>query len=241
MKQALNNLIDLQKVDTELQHLEEQKGDLPQQVQKLKDELSRLKENFETQNSNLTETKRMKLHWEGELESLLQNLKKHQDQLYSVTTNREYDAITTEIDTIKEKINEAETEIIELMEQEDSLTAEVEDLGTQIETHEESLGGKEKILNEKIKATEASYKDWAGQREQIVAQLRKPILYQYERIRRVKGNTAVVTINKYACSACFSGIPPQKVLEVKEMNQLHLCESCGRILVSYDRREPVTS
>ena len=148
MKQALNNLIDLQKVDTELQHLEEQKGDLPQQVQKLKDELSRLKEDFETQNSNLTETKRLKLHWEGELEALLQNLKKHQDQLYSVTTNREYDAITTEIDTIKEKISEAETLIIELMEQEDSLTTEVEDLRVQIETHEESLGGKEKILNE---------------------------------------------------------------------------------------------
>ncbi|MCG8607258.1 C4-type zinc ribbon domain-containing protein [bacterium] len=239
MKEDLQRLIDLQKVDTELDDLEEQKGDLPQVVQKLKEELVGFRETYREKSDLLTEAKRLKLHWEGELQSLQEALRKHQDQLYSVTTNREYDAITIEIDTLKEKVSDAETQILELIEKEELLTEEIESLAGQIESREESLTSKEQDLNTKINANEALCQSLENNRREIVGQLNKPILYQYERIRKVKGNTAVVGIKKYTCGGCFAAIPPQRALEVRHMNQLILCESCGRILVDYNSKKAV--
>ncbi|MFQ5772069.1 MAG: zinc ribbon domain-containing protein, partial [bacterium] len=113
MKNILYNLIALQEVDNELQALEDLKGNLPQQVKELQEEVTVLKSKFEKQKNDLEEMRRTKLHWERELTDLQNKLKKYQDQLYSVTTNRQYDAITVEIDDIKEKISEAETKIID--------------------------------------------------------------------------------------------------------------------------------
>jgi predicted nucleic acid-binding Zn-ribbon protein len=239
LKEVLQRLIDLQKVDAELDELEEQKGDLPQQVQRLKEELAGFKESHQAKSDELIEAKRLKLHSEGELQSLQESLKKHQDQLYSVTTNREYDAITIEIDTLKEKISDAETQILELLEKEETLTEEIASLAGQIESREESLESKEEDLNTKISANEALCQSLENNRQEIVGHLKKQILYQYERIRKVKGNTAVVGIKKYTCEGCFAAIPPQRALEVRHMNQLILCESCGRILVHHNSKEAV--
>ena len=53
----------------------------------------------------------------------------------------------------------------------------------------------------------------------------------YERIRVAKKGMAVAYCNGGVCSGCFSFIPPQKVVEIRNMKRLYHCESCGRILV----------
>ncbi len=223
-------------MDGALQALEDLKGDLPQRVMKLKQELDVLKSDHETKNIDLAESKQMQLHLEGENTDLEEKLHKYQDQLYAVTTNREYDAITVEIDTIQEKVSDVDTQILELIDKEKNLSEDIIKSISQIEMLEENLKMSEQKLNKKIKITESEYKDWKKKRSELISQIRKPVLYQYERIRKVKGKTAVVEINKYICGGCFSTIPPQKVVEVRNMDQLILCESCGRILVGKNNR-----
>jgi predicted nucleic acid-binding Zn-ribbon protein len=54
---------------------------------------------------------------------------------------------------------------------------------------------------------------------------------QYERIAKAKEGIAVAPIKKSSCGGCFSAIPPQKIVEIRELNRLFTCEYCGRILV----------
>ncbi|MFQ5637030.1 MAG: zinc ribbon domain-containing protein [bacterium] len=231
MRDNLLHLIELQSVDKELRALEALKGDLPQQVKNLETELNGFKDEHDKLRNEFQEVVKTKLHLEGELKVFQAHLKKYQEQLYSVTSNREYDAITVEIDSMQEKIDEAETQIIELLEQEEQLKKQVDKLASEIETYEGELQQKEAELSEKIKATENEYQVWENKRKNIASLLNKPILYQYERIRKVRGETSVVSVNKYACGGCFTTIPPQKVMEIKHMDQLIICESCGRILI----------
>jgi hypothetical protein len=232
-------LIELQKVDNELQTLEELKGDLPQKVKQLQNELHAIKQNHQTCKKELEETRRLKLHGEGEIKDFQEKQNKYREQLYAVKSNREYDAITLELDAVKEKIDQAETQVLELMDREQNLTANLQNLDSQVALLTENLTVKEKELQEKIAKTEDDYRLWQKKRQELIVNIKKPILSTYERIRRVRGKNTVVEINKYACGGCHSAIPPQKAVEIRNMDQLILCESCGRILVYKNEPEPV--
>ncbi|MCZ6820456.1 MAG: C4-type zinc ribbon domain-containing protein [Calditrichaeota bacterium] len=241
MKGNLTGLVDLQKVDKELQALEALKGDLPQQVGKLRNELNVAKETYGSQRNELTEIKKTKALREVELQDFQEKAKKYREQLYAVTSNREYDAITTEIDAVDAKISDVEDEVLQFIEDEEILEQELANAEPEITALEENLDKTEKELNEKIQATEKEYEAFRRQRDEISESVERRVLYQYERIRKGIGNSVVAEIMNNACGSCFSSIPPQKQLEVRTMTQLIFCESCGRILVYTRKREAVAS
>lgn len=241
MKGNLTGLVDLQKVDKELQALEALKGDLPQQVGKLRNELNAAKETYGSQRNELTEIKKKKALREVELQDFQGKAKKYREQLYAVTSNREYDAITTEIDAVDAKISDVEDEVLQFIEDEEILEQELANAEPEITALEENLDKTEKELNEKIQATEKEYEAFRRQRDEISESVERRVLYQYERIRKGIGNSVVAEIMNNACGSCFSSIPPQKQLEVRTMTQLIFCESCGRILVYTRKREAVAS
>ena len=241
MKGNLTGLVDLQKVDKELQALEALKGDLPQQVGKLRNELNATKETYGSQRNELTEIKKTKALREVELQDFQVKAKKYREQLYAVTSNREYDAITTEIDAVDAKISDVEDEVLQFIEDEEILEQELANAEPEITALEENLDKTEKELNEKIQATEKEYEAFRRQRDEISESVERRVLYQYERIRKGIGNSVVAEIMNNACGSCFSSIPPQKQLEVRTMTQLIFCESCGRILVYTRKREAVAS
>lgn len=241
MKETLSGLIELQNVDQELQALDELKGDLPQRVEQIKRKLDAGREELESLKSELTEVKKTHALRESDLNGLQDKLNKSREQLYAVTSNREYDAITVEIDTIKEKISQAEDEILEMIEREEQISARVNELQPQLSEFEQELADRQKELEQKIQATENEYQAYLKQREQLLETIKRPALYQYERIRKGLGNSAVATVQSSACSACFSSLPPQKIVEIKMMNRLIHCESCGRILVYSEVQNAMTN
>ncbi|RMD89077.1 MAG: hypothetical protein D6813_11180 [Calditrichaeota bacterium] len=239
MKNLIRRLIELQNIDNELQALEAVKGDLPQQVEQLQRELNEYQEQLKTLEKEQEELKKARLHWEGEVKVLEQQLDKYQNQLYSVKTNREYDAISVEIDNTREKLDEVETKILEAMNRDEQLNPEIEAQKKKIEDLQKKLEMKEKELSDKVKETESEWKALEKRRSEIINQISKPVLFQYERIRKAKGGLAVVEVENYACKGCYAAIPPQRVLEIRSMDRLIVCESCGRILVHKDAQEAV--
>lgn len=241
MKSNLLDLIELQKIDNELQTLEELKGDLPQKVKEIREELNSISQTTDAQKKELEETKRQRFHWDGELKVFEDKLNKYREQLYAVKSNREYDAMTVEIETIEQKIDETETKILELIVNEEKVTEALKNLESQLALINENLILKEQELQQKISKTEDEFKQWQTKRGQLLPHVRKPILSTYERIRKVRGRSTVVELSKYACAGCHSAIPPQKAMEIRTMDQLILCESCGRILVYHNENEVVTT
>ena len=75
---------------------------------------------------------------------------------------------------------------------------------------------------------EAALQDRRGK---IVRKITPRILSSYERIRKAKNGTAVAPVIRNACGGCFKSLPPQRILEIRQMDRMYLCEVCGRILV----------
>jgi len=61
------------------------------------------------------------------------------------------------------------------------------------------------------------------------------ILSAFKRIRKnARNGLAVVAVERDACSGCFSKVPPQRQLDIRQRKKIIVCENCGRLLVDHD-------
>lgn len=236
----LYKLIKLQKIDKKLMDLESFKGDLPEQVNELRDNLENLNTRLANAREDFENTQKMKRDYQADIDSLTEKLNKFKEQIYSVKTNKEYDAITTEIENIEHQLDELELKFIELLENEEKQNESILQLEKSVSDVSENLKIKEAELREKLSKTESEEKMLYSKRKDAVANLDYKLISTYDRIRKGKDGIALATIENYNCTSCYTTLPAQTAVEVRKMNRIISCEVCGRILVyENSRAEPV--
>jgi predicted nucleic acid-binding Zn-ribbon protein len=229
----------LQKIDDQLDELEELRGDLPNTVRDLEEKINSIKDEIETKGKEQKDSLKKRGQNEDEVEKLKENQKKFKAQLYQVRNNKEYDALTKEIDHTEEQISKLESENDSLADRSKSLTQEIEDINPRLEELKKELKDKEADLKEIVKANEKEESKLLSERKKIEGEVKKADLSIYTRIRKAKKGKAVVTIRRSACSGCHNIVPSQRQLEIRRNNRLFFCEYCGRILVSSEIADEV--
>ncbi|HMN48382.1 MAG TPA: C4-type zinc ribbon domain-containing protein [Ignavibacteriaceae bacterium] len=239
MYNRLKILYQLQLVDDQLDQLEELRGDLPSMVRTLETRINELKEEIRVKETEQKESVEKRTQNEEEIEKLKESQKKFKAQLYQVRNNKEYDALTKEIDHSDEQISKLEAENDALADLSKSLTAQIEEVKPQLDELIIELKEKEADLKEIIKVNEKEESKLLEERKKIEDQVKKPDLSVYTRIRKAKKGKAVATIKRSACSGCHNIVPSQRQLEIRKNNKIFTCEYCGRILVSQEIADEV--
>lgn len=234
MKDTLKYLIELQEIDRQLFEIEEKKGSLPQQVEKLESEAGDLRSELETTKESLEENQKELTGIKGGLMDSAEKIKKYQDQLYLVNTNREYDALTNEIETEKSKMAESESRQLELEEAIEKLEETINSSEEQTSAFAEKLEANRDELKEKSDLTDAHQLELEKAREELVPKVRERYLRKYNRILQAR-RRAVVPVDRSACSGCHKQLSPQTIYEIQQMDQMIECENCGRILVHLEK------
>ena len=231
MKKIVKQLIDLQRIDSKFDALQLQKGDLPFMIDEAENDLEHKVTTKKELEDNIQKGEADRRMFQMEIEAGNEKLKQYEEQLYKVQTNKEYDAISLEIDTKKMEIKELENKILQSLEDEEELKKNIAELESDIKKLEEQLTDYRKELAEIVQHTEAEEARLKKERQDIVTNIDRRYQSQYDRIRKAKGGLAVVPIKKSSCGGCYSAVPPQKIVEIREMNRLYTCEYCGRILI----------
>lgn len=236
MQKTLNALIELQKVDNRLDELMEERGDLPQIVNELKEKLKSVNDKHEAYEAEVKAAKARIMELELLIAESKEKLDKYNNQLYQVKTNKEYDAITTEIETVQEAQKGYENEI-------KTVNAQIEEKGSVISELETELSRIEKELAENQVELDASMEKTAEEegnlnknRKKIIKDLSQQVLKTYETIRQAREGKGIAMVVNGTCGGCFSYIPPQKIVEVRKMKKIFECEACGRILIWNDKQ-----
>ena len=231
MQQVLMHLVKLQELDSQLKQLESLKGDLPNQVSRLNDELKSAEANMQDNDEKLKAYQKERGMTEMEIKALEGKQTKYQTQLFNVKNNREYDAVTQEIENVKMEIGKKEGRLLELMDIEEETKELLKTVQEDIEKLEQRFDEKNKELKKRMANTEKDEAALHDQREKLLRKLEKRIVGTYDRIRKAKNGFAVVPVIRNACGGCFKTLPPQRIFEIRQMNRIYLCEVCGRILV----------
>lgn len=232
MKESLLRLLDLQHIDSEIDNLRRSQKEFPIRIAEIERVMGEARQQIEQKKGTLVDLEKNRRFLEGELELITVDLKKHQDRLNEVKTNREYDALQHEIEALQSRIDEHETGILEGIEQNEDLEAR---LGEEEEIHKEQETeqlGEIRGLKSQLDSVEGDIQERESRRKAIEEQIERRALSAYTRIRAVvKGGVAVVKVLKGSCGGCYRQLAPQRRVEVRAQERVIRCENCGRIVV----------
>lgn len=230
MQATIQNLVNLQSIDNKLSEIEMLRGDLPKQVESLKAELTELEDEITSDKNSIEAFNKEKSDITNEQALNKEKLTKFQDQLYKATSNKEYEATSSQIEFCEQEIDRIKMRIIEIdtkvMEMEEGMKPKVEKLTALQGDYQE----RENELNVKINETSKEEDELKERRQITLGKIRKDVVNKYERIRKAKNGIAVAPIVKSSCGGCFNQIPPQIIIELKKKDMIRTCEYCGRII-----------
>jgi len=232
LKEKLRNLYLLQLIDSHLDELEEMKGDLPSEVNALETQLGELEEKIEELEKTMKGAFSGRNEADSDIVGLREKLEKYKQQQYAVRNNREYDALTREMDAATEAISRLEKQMEGLEGKASVARSDIEAAKREMEELEKLLEEKRTALAEVSKATEEEELRYSHEREKLAVRIGKGDLKAYDRIRKAKRGRAIVPVKRGACGGCYNRVPPQRLVELRQNTKIYTCERCGRMLVS---------
>lgn len=233
MQEKILALYELQKIDSRIDGINKVKGELPLEVQDLEDEMTGLKTRIDHISGEIEELNTLTKQRKREVDQAKILIGNYKEQQNNVRNNREFDAITKEIEYQELEIELAEKRLKEYaagikakklqLEEAEQVVAE---RGADLEAKKNELCGIEAETAPQVAQFEA-------EADRAKAKIDERLLAAYERIRRnVRNGLAVVTVRRDACGGCFNRIPPQRQVDIRQGKKIIICEYCGRILVA---------
>ena len=232
MLKELTLLIEIQEIDNQLKALDDEKGDLPEQLQRLEAKLEQAASKINSTKTELQSLEDERKRCESILVETRARYKKSQATIYSVKTTREYDAISSEIEIATDEINDREYRILVITEKNVDLKETLKTQEADYDLIRLEQKERDTEMEERIRESGDQENKLSVERNQLAVQLKKPVIGHYDRIRKIRDGTGVSHLVGDACSFCYSQVPPQRKAEIKKMTEMIICEVCGCILVS---------
>jgi uncharacterized protein len=231
LTEQLALLIELQKTESAAGRIQVRKRDLPLQMEELEKQFNTLCAVVEAQREQLEALRKHRREKDSQLQTSQETLKRTRERLFDVKTNKEYQSILKEIETLEGKNSRMEDEIISLLD-------ELDHLETAVKAKEGELNDS-RLRFEEQKAKLTMELDSLA--EELTVSLRKSdelkgkvsadLLRKYEQIKGIGRGLAVVSVWKEVCGGCHMSIPPQLYNELqKSKTTLHTCPNCNRIV-----------
>lgn len=235
IEKKLIALYNLQLIDSQVDRIRIIRGELPLEVQDLEDEIAGLETRVETFQQEIQNWENIIKERDIAIKDSQTLIKKYQDQQMNVRNNREYDALTKEVEFQSLEIKLAEKKSAEAKMALDVKKDEIERFMKMLQDKKNDLEIKKNELDDIIAETEKEENDLISQSEQNREFIEERLITAYSRIRKnARNGLAVVQIERDACGGCFNKIPPQHQLDIRMHKKIIVCEYCGRILVDDD-------
>src|SRR5688572_318453 len=233
----LEALLNLQNIDSQLDEIKQVRGDLPEEVRDLEDEIAGYQvrvQKFDEEIQNLNDTIASRKQAIKDSEGLI---RKYEEQQQNVRNNREFDAITKEIELQKLEIQISEKKIRESLYQIDQKGQEIAGTKQRLEERLKDLNSKNGELQVIISESEEDERKLMEERGQAEKAIEDRLIMAYTRIRgNVRNGLAVVTVKRDACGGCFNTVPPQRQADIASHKKIIVCEHCGRIFADVETR-----
>ena len=228
----LLSLYHLQCIYSEIDRIRIERGELPNEVRNLEDEIegkktriSKFQEEIKEMNEKISvETNKIQ-----ESHALIS---RYEEQQNNVRNNREYESLAKEIEYQSVEIQNSEKKISKVQANVEIKMEEIKVLETELKEKGEILSQKKSELDGLIAEHEEKEAELMQKAEVFKEKIEPRLLTAFERIRKnARNGLAIVQISRDACGGCFSTIPPQRQLDIRLHKKIIVCEACGRIFI----------
>jgi hypothetical protein len=235
VERKLVALYTLQQIDSKIDRIRIVRGELPEAVQDLEDEVAGLETRIENYNADLKKFNTDVTNYKIKIKETQALIKKYEEQQNQVRNSREYDSLTKETEYQSLEIQLCEKRIKDATIKMEDIKAGLEATEKKLAERKNDLVVKQSELNSIVEETEKEEEELVAKSKESEALIEERLLNAYKRIRKgARNGLAVVEIKRDACGGCFNKIPPQHQLDIRIHKKIIVCEYCGRILVDQD-------
>ncbi len=234
METHIHKIAVLAFIDQRLDELKEDFGDLPLKIKAAETKVNDLKAMYDETDEILKDIRTFCAASKITLVELKEKEEKLAKQQFLVRNNKEFDAITSEIETIRKEHENLSDKLRTEGVKQENLTRIIEEQKSNYEKAAEEFGK----INEEMNILSGDQNEELNElnriREKVENLIDEINLKKYNRVRTYHSDAAV-NVKRNSCKGCFSAVPPQTIVEVRNnLNTIYFCENCGRILVPED-------
>ncbi len=236
MREEIARLMDLQVLDRQLKELELSLADVAGRVEQLRaetdknqTELQRLTE--EDQQASAARKRIEKDLAEGEA-----RIRNKRMRLNLVRTDKELQAVTTEVESLKETNQRLESELAALNESVGVRAASIKELGEIVANGRAELAAAEKEIADRVESLKSAITTQRAERDKAADGIDRALLSRYTMLFQRRAGVAIAVVKPLAkdgkCSGCQRLLPPQLYNEIQKPKQVQIysCPNCQRIL-----------
>ena len=233
----LESLIALQQIDLQISEQNRAKEEFPATIAELQKAIQKAQAALD----GLTKKQQAVLNEKKTIEEKISlakaSLDKSQDLLNSIKTNREYDAVHTQIENFKQVVSGGDARLKTFDQDAQQLQQAIEAAQANLDNIKAENDPKIAEITAKVDVIDAAVNEAVAQRDAVVAKIPKALLRTYQYILKGRKNGKVlsfITEETRTCSVCFKVLEPQLVNEIRKAAKVIICQNCGSLYVWKD-------
>lgn len=172
-----------------------------------------------------------------DIKSREESMAKHRLALNAAKTNKDYAAILTALNTEKADASKFESRVLELMAQKDELVAQSDVFEQEKAKLQTRLKKRKQDLADHLEKTRDELQSLEQERTDAASELPPSALAAFERVAAKHEGEAMAEIlrlgsrgDDHICEGCNMSVTLEVVNRLRSVDDLVLCNTCGRIL-----------
>jgi predicted nucleic acid-binding Zn-ribbon protein len=226
----LQHLIHLQELDSAIERAKRRIAEIPGVQQSLESRSTAAAAAVQAVKDRIAATNATRREIEKEVAAVQSRLSKYKDQLMAVKTNKEYQAMQTEIATAEGLVRSQEDRLLDLMETSEKESADLKAAEAAMKSEQAAIVAEQKALETERTNLEADLQRLSAERNTLASQISKDALAIFERAAHGRKGVAVAEVRDGICTVCHVRLRPQVYNDVRRNAAIIQCESCTRIL-----------
>jgi predicted nucleic acid-binding Zn-ribbon protein len=226
----LQHLIHLQEIDLALDRTRRRITEIPAAQQALESRSAERAAAVQAVKDRIAATAATRRDIEKEVAAVQTRLSKYKDQLMAVKTNKEYQAMQTEIATAEGLVRSHEDRLLDLMEVSETESADLKAAEAAMKSEQAAIAAEQRALDAEKGTQEKELERLTAERAAVLPQISREALAIFERVAHGRKGVAVAEAKDGLCVVCHVRLRPQVFNEVRRNEAIIQCDSCTRIL-----------
>jgi uncharacterized protein len=238
----VQDLLELQNVDTRLHDVNAQLAAFPRKIAEIEARVAAARTELEKSKAAQLATIKDRKKYELDVESWKEKVRKYKDQTSQIKTNEAYKALQHEVQMAEDEIAKAEDRLLEQMVAGEEYDRRIKFSEKTLKEVEEAARGERSKIESAKAVAEKDLAALNAERAQVVANVPENMLDHYTRIAKKHNSVALAEVRDEKCTACGMRVRPHVFQEMRRPSseELFHCETCTRILYYVEPPPPPT-
>jgi predicted nucleic acid-binding Zn-ribbon protein len=230
MNADLEHLIALQRLDSTASDARQRLAEAPERERAFEERLAAARRKVAEAKERLADNQGVRRAIEKDVAVHQGRLSKYRDQLMSVKTNAEYQAMQKEIEFAQSEVKALEDRMLERMLEADDYQAAFKRAEAALANEEKSVETDRRALAKELSELSDKLVRVTGERAMLTSALDPQALAIFELVSRRRNGVALAEARDGICTICHVRLRPQIFNTVRRNEQIIQCDSCQRIL-----------